>query len=45
MKLYKSVAWLRKRYIQDGKTIEEMAREADVQPMTIRRALEKEGLK
>ena len=45
MKLHKSAAWLRKRFIQDNKTIEEMAREAGVQPMTIRRALEREGIK
>lgn len=44
-KLHLSVAWLRQRFLLDKKTIEEMSVEAKVTPMTIRRALEKEGLK
>ena len=44
-KLHTSVAWLRQRYLYDKKTIEEMAKEAGVAEMTIRRALEKEGIK
>ena len=44
-KLHTSPAWLRKRFLLDKKTIEEMAEEAGVNPMTIRRALEKEGIK
>ncbi len=39
-KLYTSVAWLKLRFVTQGKTIEEMAKEARVVPMTIRRALE-----
>lgn len=45
MGLHHSTAWLRKRFITDRKTIEEMAKEAKVEPMTIRRALRKAGLK
>lgn len=45
MKLYRSRQWLHKRYILEGKTIAEMSKEAGVNEMTIRRALEKEGLK
>lgn len=44
-KLYTSVAWLKLRYVTQNKTIEEMAAEARVAPMTIRRALEAAGLK
>ena len=43
-KLYNSVAWLRLRFVEQHKTIEEMAKEANVVPMTIRRALESSGL-
>ena len=43
-KLHTSVAWLRRRYLHDKKTITEMSREAGVSEMTIRRALEREGL-
>ena len=43
-KLYNSVAWLRMRYVTQAKTIEQMAKEAQVTPMTIRRALESAGL-
>lgn len=43
-KLHTSIAWLRLKYITQGRSIEEMAKEADVVPMTIRRALESAGL-
>jgi hypothetical protein len=43
-KLYNSYAWLHRRYIHEHKSIEEMAAEAKVVPMTIRRALDKAGL-
>lgn len=43
-KMYKSVVWLRKRYVEEHKSIEEMAKEAGVASMTIRRALEEAGL-
>lgn len=39
-KLHTSVAWLKLRYVTQGRTIEEMATEARVTSMTIRRALE-----
>jgi DNA-binding MurR/RpiR family transcriptional regulator len=45
MKLYKSAAWLRQRFLLDKKTIAEMAAEAQVTEMTIRRMLEKYGIK
>lgn len=44
MKIYKSDAWLKKRYLIDKKSIGEMAKEAGVAPMTIRRELERLGL-
>jgi hypothetical protein len=44
MKLYQSKAWLRQRFLYDKKSIAEMAKEASVTEMTIRRALEKERL-
>ena len=44
MKIYKSDAWLTKRWLQDGKGIGEMAKEAGVASMTIRRELERLGL-
>lgn len=43
-KLHTSIAWLRLRYIIQSKTIEEMAKEAGVTTMTIRRALDTAGL-
>lgn len=43
-KLHTSYAWLKLRYITEKKTIIEMAKEAKVVPMTIRRALEANGL-
>lgn len=43
--LHKSSTWLVKRRLSQGKTVEEMAKEAGVTTMTIRRALEKAGLK
>lgn len=43
-KLYRSHAWLRLRYVVEGKSIDEMAKEAMVTTMTIRRALEANGL-
>jgi DNA-binding MurR/RpiR family transcriptional regulator len=45
IKLHTSTNWLRQRYLYDKKTIEEMAKEAGVVPMTIRRALERIGIK
>jgi len=44
MKLYESVAWLKKRYVVEKKTTLEMAKEAQCSHMTIQRALEKHGL-
>lgn len=43
-KLHTSVDWLRRRFITQNKTIEEMAKEANVAPLTIRRALQKAEL-
>jgi len=43
-KLYHSEAWLRLRYITQRASISEMAKEAEVSEMTIRRALESNGL-
>jgi len=43
-KLHTSYAWLHRRYVSDRKSIEEMAQEARVTPLTIRRALDKAGL-
>jgi len=42
--LYKSPRWLRKRYLIDKKTAEEIAKECSVQPMTIYRHLQAAGL-
>ena len=44
MGLYKSQAWLHKRYVIEKKNIKEMALEAGCSHMTIQRALEKHGL-
>lgn len=43
-KLYKSVVWLRLRFTIERKSMAEMAKEANVTEMTIRRALEGAGL-
>lgn len=43
-KLYKSEAWLRLRYVSQGKKIKEIADECGVVELTIRRELEKLGL-
>lgn len=43
-KLHHSYNWLKTRYVVQGKTIDEMAKEAGVVPMTIRRALNAAGL-
>ncbi len=43
-KLHTSRAWLYKRFVTEGKTIQEMSEEAKVSAMTIRRALEQKGL-
>jgi len=43
-KLYKSVIWLKKRFIIEGSSMAEMAIEANVTEMTIRRSLEGAGL-
>ena len=44
MSLYTDVSWLRKRYVSEKKTIQEMAKEAGCSHMTIQRYLEKYGL-
>lgn len=44
VKLHTSIAWLTQRYLLDKKSIEEMAIEAKVAEMTIRRALQSNGL-
>jgi predicted transcriptional regulator len=44
-KLHTSVTWLRRRFIEQSKTIAEMAKEAGVTEMTIRRSLEKANIK
>lgn len=44
-KLHTSVDWLRLKFITQGKSIEEIAKEARVTEMTIRRALNSAGLK
>lgn len=44
VKVYDSISWLRKRFIVDGKTIAEMAIEANCAQMTIRRALKDKGI-
>lgn len=42
--LYKSKAWLYKRYVVERKTIIDIAKEAGCSHMTIQRYLEKFGL-
>jgi len=44
MKLYEDINWLRKRYLLEKKTTQQMAKEARCSHMTIQRALEKYGL-
>lgn len=43
-KLYTSVAWLRLRFVYERKSVADMAKEAKVSEMTIRRALTTAGL-
>jgi len=43
-KLPQSEAWLRKRFVMDRKSPEEMAIEAKCSPLTIRRKLKELGL-
>ena len=43
-KLYNSDAWLKLRFVQQRKSIADMAKEAGVTEMTIRRALQAAGL-
>lgn len=43
-KLYNSDTWLKLRYVQQRKSIADMAKEAGVTEMTIRRALRTAGL-
>lgn len=43
-KLYSSKNWLEQRFVTEGKTIAEMAKEARCSGLTIRRALESAGL-
>lgn len=42
--LVSSMAWLRKRFLEDKRTMAEMAREAQVSERTIRRALKEKGI-
>jgi hypothetical protein len=44
VKLYASLEWLRLRFIQQRKSIEEMAKEARCSPASIRRALKDKDL-
>jgi transcriptional regulator of aromatic amino acid metabolism len=44
MKLYEDINWLRKRYVVENRTTQQMAKEAGCSHMTIQRALEKYGL-
>lgn len=39
VKKYLSKDWLRRRFLIDNKSIDEIAKECNVQPMTIRRQL------
>lgn len=43
-KPHKSKAWLRQRWVVEGKTLEEIATEAKVSTQTIRNALKEFGL-
>ncbi len=43
-KLHTSIAWLKLRYVIERKSIKNMAEEARVSEMTIRRALNTAGL-
>lgn len=43
-RLAQSEAWLRKRYVMDRKTPEQIAKEAKCSPLTIRRRLKELGL-
>lgn len=43
-KLYNSEAWLKLRFVQQRKSIADMAKEARVSEMTIRRSLQSAGL-
>jgi DNA-binding MurR/RpiR family transcriptional regulator len=45
MKAYRSQAWLRRRYLIDRKSPEEIAKECEVEPMTIYRYIKKYGFK
>lgn len=42
--LVKSISWLKKRFLEDKKTLEEMAKEAKCSERTVRRALKDLGL-
>ena len=44
MKKYTSEAWLRRKYYRERKSVQQIAAEAGVSEMTIRRYLEKFGL-
>lgn len=43
-KLQASLAWLKKRWLEERKTMEEMAKEAGCSVQTIRRRLRETGL-
>lgn len=45
VKKYKSKSWLKRRLYKDKLSIEEIAEECGVSHMTIRRAMDKHGLK
>lgn len=44
MKLYESYEWMRRRYLREKKTPEQIAQELGVSHMTIRRWLDKHKL-
>ena len=44
MKLYQSPVWMRRRYVDEGKTAKEIADLCGVSEMTITRYLDKFGL-
>jgi predicted DNA-binding protein YlxM (UPF0122 family) len=44
MKLHNNKEWLRKRYVVDGRSLQEIAKEAGCSHQTIQNRLEKFGL-
>lgn len=45
MKLYESKAWLRVQHYTKKKRVEQIAKECNVSAMTIRRAMERHGIR